>query len=129
MPEKFYKDIEQKARVLCRLEELYDVRDKADMSPWEKHQCSEDEAKIQYFQDRIAQYDYLGRLDLFNGRINYLNIFKYLDNIDMLNIKVKKMKHQVMDLYMNKSTPIDSNDLKKDTFTNQMFTPSGDDGM
>lgn len=38
------------------------------------------------------------------------------------------MKHQLKDLYMNKDTPMDGNDLKKDTFTGN-FNPGGSSDM
>merc|ERR1719487_1263116 len=95
------------------------------MTPWQRHQCAEDDAKIQHYQDRIAQYDFLGRLDFFSSRVTYLNIFRTFENVDMLNIKVKKMKHQLRDLYQDKMTPINPGDLKKDTFAAGMFTPGG----
>lgn len=53
-----------------------------------------------------------------------MSVFRMQDNIDMLNIKVKKMKHQLKDLFENKVTPLDASELKKDTFTNNMFKPT-----
>lgn len=46
----------------------------------------------------------------------------------LLDIKIRKMKHQLKDLYMNKDTPMDGNDLKKDTFTGN-FNPGGSSDM
>jgi hypothetical protein len=112
MPEKYYDQIAMKARTLKRLEDLYDTMDMKDMSPWERHQCAEDDAKIQHYQDRLAKYDFLGRQEFFESRISYLNIFKTFENIDMLNIKVRKMKTQLKDLYSGKTTPMTGSDLK-----------------
>jgi len=127
MPEMYYEDIEEKARCLCRLEELYDVLDPKAQSPWEKHQCVEDDVKTKYYEERLSKYDYLGRLAFFKSRITLMSVFRMQDNIDMLNIKVKKMKHQLKDLYENKVTPLDGAELKKDTFTNNMFSPGDED--
>lgn len=128
MPEKTYKEIEAKARTLKRLEDLYDCVDMKDMSAWERHQCAEDDAKIQHYQDRLGKHDFLGRQDFFQARVTYLNIFKMFENIDMLNIKVKKMKHQLKDLYTGGGSTLSSGDLKKDTFAGGMFTPAGEGG-
>lgn len=125
MPEKFYEEIAEKAQVLRRLEELYDVQDPKAISAWEKHQCVEDEVKTKYYEDRLKSHDYLGRLDFFKSRITIMGMFMMQDNLDMLNIKVKKMKHQLKDLYENKATPLDPADLKKDTFTNNMYSDGG----
>jgi len=127
MPEKYYDEIAKKAQCLARLEELYDVEDPKSQSPWEKHQNVEDEVKTKYYEERLAKHDYLGRLSFFKSRITLMGVFKMQDNIDMLNIKAKKMKHQLKDLYDNKVTAIDPSELKKDTFTNNMFTP--EDGL
>lgn len=115
MPEKFYDQIAMKAKTLKRLEDLYDVMDEKDMSPWERHQCAEDEAKIQHYQERLAKYDFLGRQDFFKSRVSYLNIFKSFENVDMLNIKVKKMKHQLKDLYTDRNTPLSAGDLRAES--------------
>lgn len=128
MPEQYYDEIEAKANTLSRLEELYDVTDPAAQSAWEKHQDVEDSVKTKYYEDRLAENDYLGRLDFFKSRITFLSVFRMQDTIDMLNIKVKKMRHQLKDLYENKVTPLDGKDLKRDTFTNNMNTPS-DQGL
>jgi len=127
MPCDFYDEIEEKAKCLCRLEELYDVLDAGAQSPWEKHQCVEDECKVKYYEERLAKHDYLGRLDFFSKRITLMSVFKMNDSVDMLNIKVKKMKHQLKDLYENKNTPLDGESLKKDTFTKGMFSPPEED--
>ena len=108
MPCKYYHEIATKARTLKRLEDLYDCRDQKDMSTWERHQCAEDDAKIQHYQDRLGSHDFLGRQEFFSSRMTYLNMFKMFENIDMLNIKVKKMKHQLKDLYCGDATPMSS---------------------
>lgn len=43
--------------------------------------------------------------------------------MELLKIKIKKMKHQLKDLYMNKDTPMNKDD-QRDTFTGN-FNPSG----
>lgn len=99
MPEKFYDEIAAKAECLCRLEELYDVLDPSAQSAWERHQCVECEVKTKHYEDILAKNDYLGRLAYFKGRISLMSVFTMQDNVDMLNIKIKKMKHQLRDLY------------------------------
>lgn len=109
-----------------RLEDLYDCVAEKDMSPWDRHQCAEDEAKILHYQERLSQHDFHGRLDFFQSRVTYLNIFRMFENVDMLNIKIKKMKHQLKDLYSGKDTPVNPEDLKKDSFS-AGFTPGAKD--
>ena len=99
MPEEFYDEICAKAECLCRLEELYDVLDPSAQSAWERHQCVEDDVKTKHYEELLAKHDYLGRLDYFKGRITLMSVFTMQDNVDMLNIKIKKMKHQLRDLY------------------------------
>jgi len=47
----------------------------------------------------------------------------------MLNIKVKKMKHQLKDLYTDKPSTMSPGDLRKDTFTAGMYTGGGNQDM
>lgn len=55
-------------------------------------------------------------------------MFRMFENVDMLNIKVKKMKHQIRDLYCGPSSSMSSGDAGKGAGPGPMTTPGGDGG-
>ena len=98
MPEQYYKEVDEKVRLLVELRDKYlsdeELKDQKKEDEWEKYEQEENDTKWQFYVNRSLQ----PTIEIAKWIQNHISFYGFIlqaDEISMMKIKMGKFKYQL----------------------------------